>query len=62
MCAYARQNVKHDFRKKNMVDGNDVIRPWNIFGGAKLVSMNDAKISISTALWKRSLSNAKKRK
>ena len=36
MWAYARQNVKHDSRKKHMVDGNDVIHPWNIFRGVQI--------------------------
>ena len=33
---YARQNVKHDSRKKHMVDGNDIIRPWKSFFGGQI--------------------------
>ena len=36
MWAYARQNVKHDSRKKYMVDGNDVIQLWKLFRGGQI--------------------------
>ena len=57
-----RRDAEHETRLTllHMVDGDDAIRPWTIFRGAKSVSMDHStKISISTALRRRSLSNAK---